>query len=300
MLRYSLRCLCFSGILLVAACRNVPPHAAPIPEAKNVENSKISHQIFERPQAIIHTLRIPNNRRYRVSTAVSEHLDTVESFAIENQALAVINGGFFDPVNQQTTSYIRRQGKLLADPGKNKRLTDNPTLGPYLDKILNRSELRQYQCGDVVRYDIQPHNSTLPDGCTLGFALGGGPRLLPRPALISEGFLDSAEGVITRDPLGSRQRNARSAIGLTREGELLWVMVAQKRQSLESTGMTFSDLAQFMKQLGAIQAMNLDGGTSSSFFYQDQVYTGKADASGQPILRPVKSVLLLKDNDSNL
>ncbi|PZD71359.1 hypothetical protein C1752_06638 [Acaryochloris thomasi RCC1774] len=282
----------------MTACRDAPPHAAPVPKIASTEAQELEYRVYEQPQAIIHTLKVPNNRRYRMNTAASDQLVTVEGFAQKYQAVAVINGGFFDPVNQQTTSYILVNGETVEDPSQNKRLTKNPDLSPYLAKILNRSELRQYQCGDVTRYEITFHDSAVSEGCNLKFALGGGPQLLPQQTLIEEGFLDYADGAVTRDPLGSRQRNARSAVGLTEKG-LLWVMVAQKQQSSAATGMSFDELSTFMKQLGATQAINLDGGTSSSLFYQNKVYTGKSDSSGEPILRPVKSVLMLQDNRSS-
>jgi hypothetical protein len=291
--RRSLYYFYFIGVVLLTACHTAPPHAAPVSEVEAV-----AYQKYEQPQAIIHTLKIPNNQRYLINAAVSDQLVTVKDFAQAHQALAVINGGFFDPVNQQTTSHVTIEGKQVANPNQNQRLTENPDLSAYLAQILNRSELRQYQCGETIRYDITLHDAALPDGCSLRLTLGGGPRLLPQLTLVEEAFLDDASGV-TRDPLGSRQRNARSAVGLTQDGGLLWVMVAQKTQSSGATGLSLADLAMLMKQLGAIQAMNLDGGTSSSLFYQGQVYPGKFDSSGQAILRPVKSVLLLQESSSS-
>jgi exopolysaccharide biosynthesis protein len=57
--------------------------------------------------------------------------------------------------------------------------------------------------------------------------------------------------------------------------------------------MTFTELTTFLKTLGAEQAMNLDGGSSSSFYYQGKTSYGKVDTEGYPIQRPVKSVLLV-------
>lgn len=278
--------------LLLTACSNELPQAssAPLPQPE------VQYKQYERPYAALHVLTIPNTRRYRFTVAASEQLMTVDRFTQKETTLAALNGGFFDPINQKTTSYITIEGAQIATPRQNERLVNNPKLGPYLDKILNRSEFRQYQCGESIRYDIKFHQEVVPKGCNLITALGGGPRLLPTPTLVEEAFLDSANGVITRDPLGSRQRNARSAVGLTAEGNLLWVMVAQQPQSSQPTGMTLAELEAFMKELGAVQAMNLDGGTSSTFIYRDQVYAGKFDASGQPIVRPVKSVLLLQES----
>jgi exopolysaccharide biosynthesis protein len=41
--------------------------------------------------------------------------------------------------------------------------------------------------------------------------------------------------------------------------------------------------------------MNLDGGSSSSFYYEGKTFYGKVDNEGNPLRRPVLSVLLVKD-----
>jgi hypothetical protein len=181
-------------------------------------------------------------------------------------------------------------GKQVADPTQNERLMNNPDLTPYLDKILNRSEFRQYQCGDRRQYDIALHRAAIPTGCELVNALGGGPRLLPAITTQEEGFVAYA---IIRDALGSRQPNARTAIGITRDRSILWVMVAQKPNAAAS-GMTLQALADFMKTLNVEQAMNLDGGSSSSLYYDGKSVYGKVDEAGKPVIRPVKSVFLVK------
>jgi exopolysaccharide biosynthesis protein len=50
-----------------------------------------------------------------------------------------------------------------------------------------------------------------------------------------------------------------------------------------------------MKTLGVNKAMNLDGGSSSSFYYDGKAFYGKVDGQGERVERSVKSVLLLKD-----
>ncbi|MEM9486121.1 MAG: hypothetical protein AAGA83_20790, partial [Cyanobacteria bacterium P01_F01_bin.116] len=102
--------------------------------------------------AYVHIVTIPFE--YPVEATVADGLKTVEEFAADTNALAVINGGFFDPNNAQTTSFITVNGTLVADPRQNSRLVDNPDLLVYIDKILNRSEFRRYDCGDEIRYDI--------------------------------------------------------------------------------------------------------------------------------------------------
>ncbi|NJO85959.1 MAG: phosphodiester glycosidase family protein, partial [Synechococcaceae cyanobacterium RM1_1_27] len=50
------------------------------------------------------------------------------------------------------------------------------------------------------------------------------------------------------------QRAARSAIGLSAEGSLVWVVAGQAQ---ESTGLTLAEMAALMQQLGSVQALNL-------------------------------------------
>lgn len=167
------------------------------------------------PRSIVHTVLIPAQSAYVVTSAVSDGLETVEAFAHKSAAIAALNAGFFDPVNQQTTSHVVVNGKLAADPRQNDRLINNPDLTKYLDQILNRSEFRTYRCGTVTRYDITPHTAPTPKSCQLIAAIGAGPQLLPDSTAAAEGFVDIASG---RDALGSTQPNARAAIGLTAAG----------------------------------------------------------------------------------
>jgi exopolysaccharide biosynthesis protein len=228
-----------------------------------------------------------------VAPAIATELDTIEGLARKYRVSAVLNGGFFDPSNQKTTSYVIRRGKLVADPRQNDRLMKNPKLAPYLPQILDRTEFRCYLCGQTFRYDIVLHSDRVPVNCQLVDALSGGPQLLPQMTLAAEGFLDIDRGKVIRDALGSSQRNARSAIGITRDGSIVWVMVAQKPSLPANSGMSLSELAKFMKTLGVEKAMNLDGGSSSALYYQGQIFYGKFDRQGNRVKRPIKSVLLV-------
>ena len=249
---------------------------------------------FERtlPQSIAHILLIPANSRFLVTPALSQKVATVEEFAQKHRAVAILNAGFFDPVNQKSTSYIVLQGKLVANPKENERLVNNPNLKPYLSQIFNRTEFRRYLCGQTISYSIALHSESPPAGCQLVDAIGAGPRLLPELTLVKEGFVDIAN---KRDALGSNQPNARTAVGITRDGSVVLVMVAQK-PSAPANGVSLPALADLMKTLGADKAMNLDGGSSSSLYYNGKTFYGKVDLEGNSIKRPVKSVLLVQEN----
>jgi exopolysaccharide biosynthesis protein len=257
----------------------------------NLDLRYIAH---ERSQYTIHTVIVPSEG-YSVVPAVEAELTPIADFAAKHQAIAAINGGYFDPQNQKTTSHIIQQGTIVADPRTNERLMDNPDLQSYLGKILNRSEFRHYLCGNVTKYDIVLHSAPIPANCQLQDALGGGPSLLPVDTAVAEGFVSYKDGKLIRDAIGSYSPNARSAVGITQAGEIVLAMVAQRSDLPTGSGISLPDLADFLSTLGVTKAMNLDGGSSSALYYQDNVVYGRVDKEGNTIERPIKSVLLVKE-----
>lgn len=258
-------------------------------EAQGVAAIPPRYEAITKSGYVAHVLTIAPG--FTVRPFLAESTLTVEQVAAKTKAIAVINAGFFDPTNQKTTSMVVMDGQIVATPKDNERLVNNPKLAPYLGAILNRSEFRVYQCGSQIRYGIEVRSAPIPSGCLLSQAMGGGPQLLPKNTSQSEGFTAYAKGELIRDAIGGTQPNARSAIGLKPDGSVVWVMVAQT--SVQPSGMTLDELANFMNGLGVKSALNLDGGTSSSLYAQDKAVYGKQDEAGQPIKRPVKSTLLL-------
>jgi hypothetical protein len=245
----------------------------------------IQYQQKHLDRAIAHIVIIPADRRYQIKPVLSASLQSVDQLTQTTGGIAGINAGFFDPSNQQTTSYVVIDGKTVANPQENSRLVDNPKLQPYLARIFDRSEFRRYDCQGEIKYAIESHSQS--SDCQLIDAIGGGPRLLPELNAELEAFFDPKTG---RDPIGINQLNARSAIGMTAANETILVMVAQTQPG---NGMSLPELAKFMQSLGAVQALNLDGGTSSAIFYQNQLAYGKRNAENKPEGRPIKSAIVV-------
>lgn len=117
-------------------------------------------------------------------------------------------------------------------------------------------------------------------------AVGGFPMLavdsLPAPAL------DSAH----TQSLG-RVRHPRTAVGIGADGRRLVLAVVDGRQAGYSAGMTLPELGELMLELGARDALNLDGGGSSAMAVRDtggavRVVNRPSDAAGE---RPVANAL---------
>lgn len=258
--------------------------------AQSVANNQLSYQTIERSQYTVHTVTIPHNSGYLVSPVVSGELKPISDFA-QDHLVAAINGGYFDPINQKTTSFIVERSQIVADPRFNERLVDNPDLKQYLSKIFNRAEFRRYNCSGSTQYDIQPHFAPIPNNCTLIESLGGGPGLLPQNTSVKEGFISYQQGKKIRDAIGNDSLNARSAVGITHNGDVILAMVAQQSKQPLNSGISIPELASLMSSLGAVKAMNLDGGSSASLYYDGRAIHGRVDQAGKKIIRPIKSVL---------
>ncbi|NJK56110.1 MAG: phosphodiester glycosidase family protein [Pleurocapsa sp. SU_5_0] len=258
--------------------------------AQSVANNQLSYQTIERSQYTVHTVIIPHNSGYLVSPVIAGELKPISDFA-QDHLVAAINGGYFDPVNQKTTSFIVERSQIVADPRFNERLVDNPDLKQYLSKIFNRAEFRRYNCGGSTQYDIQLHSAPIPNHCTLIESLGGGPGLLPQNTSVKEGFITYQQGEKIRDAIGNDSLNARSAVGITHNEDVILAMVAQQSKQPLNSGISIPELASLMSSLGAVKAMNLDGGSSTSLYYDGRAIHGRVDQAGKKIIRPIKSVL---------
>ena len=261
------------------------------------KDSAIQYQVIERSRSQIHTVTIPHDSNYSIMPAVSS-LQPIQDFIAQEQSkvIAAINGGYFDPINQKTTSFIIHNSLIIADPRFNERLVDNPDLQQYLSQIFNRAEFRSYHCETKIQYDIQPHSATIPANCILMGSLGGGPSLLPKDASEAEAFIAYQNGQKIRDVIGSDSLNARSAIGITAAGDIILAVVAQQAEQPTNSGASLTELTNFLASMGAVKAMNLDGGSSTSLYYDGQVIYGKVDQDGNQVQRPIKSVLLVQEN----
>jgi hypothetical protein len=74
----------------------------------------------------------------------------------------------------------------------------------------------------------------------------------------------------------ARARHPRTLVGWTREGDVLLVTVDGRRPG-RASGMSLREAASLMKRLGAINALNLDGGGSTTFVVKGTVKNRPSD-----------------------
>ena len=133
-----------------------------------------------------------------------------------------------------------------------------------------------------VKLDIK----TVPEWKNVRHIISGGPYLVKD----SEVFVD-----MTAQKLGAiGGRNPRTAIGYTSDHNLI-LMVADGREG-SSIGMTLMELANFMKSIGCIGAINLDGGGSTVMYVNGQVVNKPQVKGGIPL----SNALVLTENVDNI
>jgi hypothetical protein len=120
---------------------------------------------------------------------------------------------------------------------------------------------------------------TSPDLRGLSTAISGG------PLLVREGRPESF--------FGSQARHPRTAIGWSETHYIL--LVVDGRQKDLSIGMTFPELADYLLNLGCTEAMNLDGGGSSTFWMHGKIRNSPSDGRERRIANGL--VLLKKPRD---
>src|SRR3712207_1368145 len=92
------------------------------------------------------------------------------------------------------------------------------------------------------------------------------------------------EGQIYDTPITGRYREPRTAVGIRKDGTVFFVTVDGKDESY-SAGLSIKDLAKLMKDMGAIRALNLDGGGSSALISKnidnDSLYLQNRPSDGR-------------------
>ena len=166
-------------------------------------------------------------------------VDETSSIASGVGAILAINGDFYG---------VQRQGFVLKN-GKIYRSTSN-----------SNEDLVIYKNGDWEFIDEENTDleKLLDNGAYNVLSFG--------PGLIDNGnILVSVNDEVDK----AMRNNPRTAIGKISDNH--YVFVVSDGRTSESTGLTLYELATFMKSLGCEMAYNLDGGGSSTMYFNGKV-----------------------------
>ncbi|MGE5750393.1 MAG: phosphodiester glycosidase family protein, partial [Gemmatimonas sp.] len=167
------------------------------------------------------------------------------------------------PVTEGRRASLANGGLLIADGGRRS----------VLDSIA--------RSGGSLRIAM----SLVPKRATLRTVIGGWPRIVRAGRSVAQDA-DVVEGTF---PRFSSARHPRTAVGFSKDSAMLYLVTVDGRRESDS-GMSLAELADAMIQLGAYDAMNFDGGGSTTMVIDGKVVNHPSDQSGE---RPVGSALLI-------
>jgi len=113
--------------------------------------------------------------------------------------------------------------------------------------------------------------------------IGGGPQLI-RNGRVE--ITSAAEKIL---PSFVSDGHPRTAIAKLKSGQIL-LLTVDGRQPGESIGMSLNMLADLLIEFGALEAINLDGGGSTTMVIRNKLVNKPSDATGE---RPVSDAILV-------
>lgn len=225
------------------------------------EDTTLKLRKIESTRYVGYVLEIPDPRRVKVATAknIQEKGETVSNIAKDNDAVAAINaGGFHDPNGTGTGrlpyGFIMQDGNYVI--GKD--------VGPdEAVDFVGFTKQGNLIAGTYTKMELSDMDAV--EGITFG-----PPLIVDGKKMITDG--DGGWGI-----------GPRTAIGQKKDGTVIFVVI-DGRQPGYSTGATLRDVQDVLYEEGAYIAANLDGGSSTTLYYNGKVVNKPADLLGERMI----------------
>jgi len=245
-------------------------------------------------------------KEYIVHPYFSETFRSTSAIASEKGALIAVNGGYFsssgstsaivepNEVKANNIAALTRNG--LTFPVTRSFLAINTDQSLSIDWIYHFSNAMD----GIIKFANPTANTTTTPSLTpvrqngtaydkLLMGLGGGPTLIKN----GEIRITHDEEVFFGSGIDWTNPRARTAVGFTEDQKLILFIVEEGTTS--SLGATLRQVAEIMLALGAKQAMNLDGGGSTTMAVKGSLFSRPQGGTFQ---RPLPSVLAIVPSDS--
>ena len=211
------------------------------------DNKKITIETYERNNTQIHVATVTIKGDASIKTALANETygrnvtAKTSTTAQSVNAVLAINGDYY---GARDSGYVVRNGQLLRSESQS---ADQEDLVIYKDGsfgIIKEGEITAQELVD--------------NGAMQVLSFG--------PALIENGEIS----VDSSDEVGKAMAsNPRTAIGIIDDNT--YVFVVSDGRTSESQGLSLKQLAEFMKELNVTTAYNLDGGGSSTMYFNGQI-----------------------------
>lgn len=245
-------------------------------------------------------------KEYIVHPYFSETFRSTSAIASEKGAIIAVNGGYFS--SSGSTSAIVEPNEVKANniaaltrsgvvfPVTRSFFAINSDQSLSIDWIYHFSNAMD---GIIKFANPTPNTTTTPSPAPvrqngtpydkLLMGLGGGPTLIKNGVI----RITHDEEVFFGSGIDWTNTRARTAVGFTDDQRLILLIVEEGTTS--SSGATLQQVAELMLALGVKQAMNLDGGGSTTMAVKGSLFSRPQGGTFQ---RPMPSILAIVPSDS--
>lgn len=232
------------------------------------------NQLFNANQNINVIEISPKARKIRLAVAYSDSLDKTSTIAMQHNALAAINGSFFKmrgPDPDHTSGNTGKQRLERSYMGKNRSVVymrvNDSLIAPH---VWRKDSTRQRNQQGVVAISGKKNLSVLTaDSGNINWET----ELVARD-IMSSGpvmIINGQNSTIPNDDF-CNDRHPRTAVGKTSNGTIILLTVDGRAK--EAAGMSIPELQKLMRWLGCTEALNLDGGGSTTLYIKGQPDNG--------------------------
>lgn len=241
------------------------PSTKTITWENNGSSIKILNLAGENYRGKVMLVKIKDIKKIQVGLAQNGlgNVETTSSMAKRYGAIAAVNGGgFYNKTRNKALAnypvYVTiRNGHLISSINK----SSNSTLAICITSS-----------GKFLVDGTSSPQKLLELGAFQGVSFG--------PLLIENG---------QKVPVPKTRPDPRTAIGIKKDGTFIFVVI-DGRQKGWSQGAAYEELQEIFLDLGAWQAVNLDGGGSSTMVFAGKVLNRPSDFTGE---RPIATSLLI-------
>ena len=198
-------------------------------------------QLYQAPQSIS-LIEIDPGAGLKVAVTVSDKMRETSKMASEQGAIAAINGSYFDMKRGNSVCFLK----------VDRQVVDTTTLGEFARRVTGAVSIRKGKM-KIISWNRQMEKQYKGKK---GIVLASGPLML-KDGRYCDWSLCEKDFIRTKHP--------RSAVALTKDGKILFITV-DGRFPKHAGGVSIPELAHLIRILGGKDAINLDGGGSTTLW----------------------------------
>ena len=198
-------------------------------------------QLYQAPQSIS-LIEIDPGAGLKVGVTVSDKMRETSKMASEQGAIAAINGSYFDMKRGNSVCFLK----------VDRQVVDTTTLGEFARRVTGAVSIRKGKM-KIISWNRQIEKQYKGKK---GIVLASGPLML-KDGRYYDWSLCEKDFIRTKHP--------RSAVALTKDGKILFITV-DGRFPKHAGGVSIPELAHLIRILGGKDAINLDGGGSTTLW----------------------------------